>query len=161
LNWTNNSRVCFNNKFYFDKCLPFGASISCSLFEKISTALHWCTEQKTGNKDILRYLDELPPLPILLIMSMASSMLEYLTMQNSGSMKSLTEFWVGYERLWISRKSPFFFLTFRLLRVSPSDFDQLGFSFDNKFYFDKCLPFGASKDFCRLYSFIFGYRNPP
>jgi hypothetical protein len=33
---------------------------------------------------------------------------------------------------------------FRLLRVSPSDFDQLGFSFDNKFYFDKCLPFGAS-----------------
>jgi hypothetical protein len=33
---------------------------------------------------------------------------------------------------------------FRLLRVSPSEFDQLGFSFDNKFYFDKCLPFGAS-----------------
>ena len=45
-----------------------------------------------------------PPLPIMLIMSMASSMLEYLTVQNSGSMKSLTEFWVGYERLWISRK---------------------------------------------------------
>ena len=52
-----------------------------------------------------------PPLPILLIMSMASSMPEYLTVQNSGSMKSLTEYWVGYERLWISRKSPFFFLT--------------------------------------------------
>jgi hypothetical protein len=31
-----------------------------------------------------------PPLPIMLIMSMASSMLEYLTVQNSGSMKSLT-----------------------------------------------------------------------
>jgi hypothetical protein len=39
----------FDNKFYFDKCLPFGASISCSLFEKFSTALHWFTEQKTGN----------------------------------------------------------------------------------------------------------------
>jgi hypothetical protein len=36
-------------------------------------------------------------------MYMASSMLEYLTVQNSGSMNSLTEFWVGYERLWISR----------------------------------------------------------
>ena len=48
----------FDNKFYFDKCLPFGASISCSLFEKFSTALHWFTEQKTGNKDILHYLDD-------------------------------------------------------------------------------------------------------
>jgi hypothetical protein len=57
-------------------------------------------------------LANFPPLPILLIMSMASSMPEYLTVQNSGSMKSLTEYWVGYERLWISRKSPFFFLRF-------------------------------------------------
>jgi len=29
---------------------------------------------------------------------------------------------------------------FRLLHVWPDDFDQLGFQFDNKFYFDKCLP---------------------
>jgi hypothetical protein len=140
----------FDKKFYFDKCLPFGTSISCSLLEKNSTALHWFTEQKTGNKDILHYLDDFlfgaeadspkcqftlqtfksdgetlsnrnallmsvfakfPLLPILLIMSMASSMPEYLTVQNSGSMKSLTEYWVGYERLWISRKSSFFFLT--------------------------------------------------
>jgi hypothetical protein len=28
---------------------------------------------------------------------------------------------------------------FRLLRVSPGDFDQLGFCFENKYYFDKCL----------------------
>jgi hypothetical protein len=33
---------------------------------------------------------------------------------------------------------------FRLLRVSPSDFDQLGFIFNNKYYYDKCLPMGAS-----------------
>jgi hypothetical protein len=26
--------------------------------EKFSTALHWFTEQKTGNKDILHYLDD-------------------------------------------------------------------------------------------------------
>jgi hypothetical protein len=49
----------FDKTFYFDKCLPFGASISCSLFEKFSTALRWFTEQKTGNKDILHYLDDL------------------------------------------------------------------------------------------------------
>ena len=33
---------------------------------------------------------------------------------------------------------------FRLLPVSPHDFDQLGFMFDNMYYFDKCLPFGCS-----------------
>ena len=33
---------------------------------------------------------------------------------------------------------------FRLLRVSPSDFDQLGFVFNNKYYYDRCLPQGAS-----------------
>ena len=33
---------------------------------------------------------------------------------------------------------------FRLLRVSPLDFDQLGFKFDGKFYFDKAMPFGCS-----------------
>ncbi len=33
---------------------------------------------------------------------------------------------------------------FRLPRVSPTDFEQLGFKFDNKFYFDKAMPFGCS-----------------
>lgn len=33
---------------------------------------------------------------------------------------------------------------FRLLPVSPLDFDQLGFKFDGKFYFDKAMPFGCS-----------------
>jgi hypothetical protein len=33
---------------------------------------------------------------------------------------------------------------FRILPVSPLDFDQLGFKFDNLFYFDKCVPFGCS-----------------
>jgi hypothetical protein len=35
-----------------------GASISCSLFEKFSTALHWFTEIKSGNENILHYLDD-------------------------------------------------------------------------------------------------------
>ena len=33
---------------------------------------------------------------------------------------------------------------FRLLPVSPSDFELLGFKFEGKYYFDKCLPFGCS-----------------
>ena len=33
-----------------------GASISCALFENLSTALHWLTETRTGNRDILHYL---------------------------------------------------------------------------------------------------------
>ena len=33
---------------------------------------------------------------------------------------------------------------FRLLPVSVLDFDQLGFKFDGKFYFDKAMPFGCN-----------------
>ena len=33
---------------------------------------------------------------------------------------------------------------FRLLPVAPSDFDRLGFYFQGKYYYDKCLPFGCS-----------------
>ena len=33
---------------------------------------------------------------------------------------------------------------FRLLKIWPGDFDQLGFSFENQFYFDRCLPMGTS-----------------
>ena len=29
---------------------------------------------------------------------------------------------------------------FRLLRLSPGDFDLMGFKFENQFFFDKCLP---------------------
>ena len=34
---------------------------------------------------------------------------------------------------------------FRLLPVAPQDFDQLGFQFENLFYFDKAMLFGCSK----------------
>ena len=33
---------------------------------------------------------------------------------------------------------------FRLLPVNPDDFELLGFKFKDKFYFDKCMPFGCS-----------------
>jgi hypothetical protein len=86
----------FQDKYYFDKCLPFGASISCALFEKFSTALHWFTEIRSGNPNILHYLDDskrkallishfdnFAPLPSRWIIFTASSMLEYRTEQNS------------------------------------------------------------------------------
>ena len=31
----------FDNCYYFEKCLPFGCSISCSAFEKFSSFLEW------------------------------------------------------------------------------------------------------------------------
>ena len=34
--------------------------------------------------------------------------------------------------------------TYRLLPVISAEFDQLGFMFDNKFYFDKAMPFGCN-----------------
>jgi hypothetical protein len=39
---------------------------------------------------------------------------------------------------------------FRLLIVSPSDFDLVGIYFDGKFYIDKCLPMGCSLS-CSLF----------
>ena len=48
--------------YYYDKCLPFGASISCSLFEKFSTFLQWALEnEKSFDKfhpSVLHYIDD-------------------------------------------------------------------------------------------------------
>lgn len=48
----------FSGNFYFDKCLPMGAAVSCSLFEKFSSALHWYTEFCSQDKNIIHYLDD-------------------------------------------------------------------------------------------------------
>jgi hypothetical protein len=48
----------FEGKYYFDKCPPMGASISCSIFETFSTALHWFTELQCHSKNILHYLED-------------------------------------------------------------------------------------------------------
>ena len=45
----------FQNKFYFDKCLPMGG---CALFEKFSSALHCQTEIRSENRNIQHYLDD-------------------------------------------------------------------------------------------------------
>ena len=46
-------------EFYFvDKCLPFGCSISCSLFEKLSTFMEWELKHRTGTENVVHYLDD-------------------------------------------------------------------------------------------------------
>jgi hypothetical protein len=48
-----------SGNFYFDKCLPMGVAVSCSLFEKCSSALHWYTEFCSQNNTIIHYPDSL------------------------------------------------------------------------------------------------------
>ena len=50
--------INFQEEYYFDKMLHMGASISCALWEKNATVLHWITQQESGNENILHYLDD-------------------------------------------------------------------------------------------------------
>ena len=46
-------------KYFVDKCLPFGASISCSLFQKFSNALRHIVTSITGHTfAVTNYLDD-------------------------------------------------------------------------------------------------------
>jgi hypothetical protein len=45
------------SEFYIDKCMLMGCSISCSIFEKCSTFLHWLTQYEAGSSDLDHYLD--------------------------------------------------------------------------------------------------------
>ena len=49
--------IFFEGEFYVDLILPFGSSISCAIFEDISTLIHWIFEQET-KKPFLHYLDD-------------------------------------------------------------------------------------------------------
>ena len=44
-------------KFFVDKCLPFGSSISCAIFQAVSDAIAWIVERKTGKPNV-NYLDD-------------------------------------------------------------------------------------------------------
>ena len=47
-----------DDKYYIDKCLSKECSISCNMFEKISTFLHWLVENKSGLSTLDHYLDD-------------------------------------------------------------------------------------------------------
>ena len=44
--------------FFVEKCLPFGSSISCKIFQEISNAIAHIVKVKTGNRDNVNYLDD-------------------------------------------------------------------------------------------------------
>lgn len=48
----------FQGKYYFDKMLPFGSSVSCVLFDKFASFLHWLTQRYSQNNFIIHYLDD-------------------------------------------------------------------------------------------------------
>ena len=50
--------IMFEGKFYINKCLLMGCAISCSLFEKFSTFLHWLVQIKYGIDTLDHYLDD-------------------------------------------------------------------------------------------------------
>ncbi|MDY6841666.1 MAG: reverse transcriptase domain-containing protein [Pseudomonadota bacterium] len=47
-----------DGKFFVDKALPFGCSVSCALFEKFSTFLEWCVRTASHSENIIHYLDD-------------------------------------------------------------------------------------------------------
>ena len=48
----------WENQYYFDKCLPMGASSSCQLFEKLSTALQWIMLNKYKASGMSHLIDD-------------------------------------------------------------------------------------------------------
>jgi len=46
------------NKFFFDKALPFGASISCSIFESFASLLEFCIKKQMVSGELIHYLDD-------------------------------------------------------------------------------------------------------
>ena len=54
------ARSPLDKKFYYfiDKCMPFGASISCSHFQRFSNALAHILKFKSGGRESINYLDD-------------------------------------------------------------------------------------------------------
>jgi hypothetical protein len=48
----------WQDKCYYDKCLPMGCSSSCSLFEKFSTSLEWWARHRLGIPNVAHILDD-------------------------------------------------------------------------------------------------------
>lgn len=48
----------WNNLFYYDRCLPMGASSSCQIFESFSSSLQWIMENKYGAAGMSHIIDD-------------------------------------------------------------------------------------------------------
>ncbi|MEW8091241.1 MAG: hypothetical protein AB2784_16615, partial [Candidatus Thiodiazotropha endolucinida] len=52
--------LCFSweGKFYYDRCLAFGASSRCRIFERVSSALEWIALSKLRASAVVKILDD-------------------------------------------------------------------------------------------------------
>lgn len=48
----------WGNRYFIDRCLPMGCSISCSYFERFSTFLEWVVRREAQVPSVLHYLDD-------------------------------------------------------------------------------------------------------
>lgn len=48
----------FEGQFYFDLCMPFGCSLSCATWEKVSTFLEYLVKQDSPVGDLKHYVDD-------------------------------------------------------------------------------------------------------
>ena len=48
----------WQNKFYYDRCLPQGSASSCNIFETFSTALKWILQNKLQVGTVVKVLDD-------------------------------------------------------------------------------------------------------
>ena len=47
-------------KYYINASLPFGAALSCFIFEKVATPIEWIVANETKLKSLSHYLDDFP-----------------------------------------------------------------------------------------------------
>ena len=50
--------ICFQGKYYYDKCLAMGCSSACQIFEKFATAVHHIYEYYNPEANYLHMLDD-------------------------------------------------------------------------------------------------------
>lgn len=48
----------WDDRYYFDRCLPMGCSSSCAIFERFSTALEWLAKNVLGASGVIHVLDD-------------------------------------------------------------------------------------------------------
>ena len=48
----------FQNKYYFDKAMPFGCSVSCATWEKFSSFIEWAVQTGAQRGLSIHYLDD-------------------------------------------------------------------------------------------------------
>ena len=50
--------IMWEGQYYFDTCLPFGASSSCAIFERFSSSLQWIAATQFNIRDSIHILDD-------------------------------------------------------------------------------------------------------